>query len=65
MGTDPDLTSQIEEALDELGRFPLIDALYGRRSRRFPLGGEIPDGPLAYRSRHTRCRCPRSSGCWC
>ena len=24
-------------------------ALYGRRSRRFPLGGEIPDGPLAYR----------------
>ena len=52
MGTDPDLTSQIEEALDELGRFPLIDALYGRRSRRFPLGGEIPDGPLAYRSRH-------------
>ena len=52
MGTDPDLTSQIEEALEELGRFPLIDALYGRRSRRFPVGGEIPDGPLAYRSRH-------------
>ena len=52
MGTEPDLTSQIAEALDELGRFPLVEALYGRRSRRFPLGGEIPDGPLAYRSRH-------------
>src|SRR5262249_32665836 len=24
----------------------------GRRSRRFALGGEIPDGPLAYRSEH-------------
>ena len=65
MGTEPDLTSQIAEALDELSRFPLVEALYGRRSRRFPLGGEIPDGPLAYRSRHDPCRCPRSSGCWC
>ncbi len=46
------LTPQIRDALAELGRFPLLDALYGRRSRRFPLGGEIPDGPLAYRSRH-------------
>jgi hypothetical protein len=39
-------------ALAELAQFPLLDALYGRRSRRFPLGGEIPDGPLAYRSNH-------------
>src|SRR6476620_7189358 len=52
MGTEPDLTPEIEKALDELGRFPLVEALYGRRSRRFPLGGEIPDGPLAYRSEH-------------
>jgi hypothetical protein len=29
-----------------------VEALFGRRSRRFTLGGEIPDGPLAYRSRH-------------
>ncbi len=41
-----------EQALAELARFPLIDALFGRRSRRFPMGGEIPDGPLAYSSRH-------------
>jgi hypothetical protein len=46
------MPERTQRALDELARFPLLDALYGRRSRRFPLGGEIPDGPLAYRSRH-------------
>ena len=40
------------EALRELAAFPLVEALFGRRSRRFALGDEIPDGPLAYRSRH-------------
>ena len=42
----------IDAALAELTRFPLLDALYGRRSRRFPMGGAIPDGPLAYASKH-------------
>ena len=37
-------------ALRELAAFPLVEALFGRRSRRFALGDEIPDGPLAYRS---------------
>lgn len=37
--------------LADLATFPLVDALFGRRSRRFALGDEIPDGPLAYRSR--------------
>lgn len=37
--------------LEETLRFPLIEALLGRRSRRFPLGGRIPDGPLAFTSR--------------
>lgn len=32
--------------------FPLIEALHGRRARRFSYGAEIPDGPLAYRSEH-------------
>ncbi|MCA9880029.1 MAG: hypothetical protein KC442_19680 [Thermomicrobiales bacterium] len=32
--------------------FPLLDALFGRRSRRFGLGMSIPDGPLAYTSAH-------------
>ncbi|MGI8312450.1 hypothetical protein [Saccharopolyspora hattusasensis] len=40
------------EALQELAAFPLVEALFGRRSRRFALGDEIPDGPLAYRSKH-------------
>ena len=45
-------TTAETEALRELAAFPLLEALYGRRSRRFGLGGAIPDGPLAYRSRH-------------
>jgi hypothetical protein len=40
------------DPLAELAAFPLVEALYGRRSRRFALGDEIPDGPLAYRSQH-------------
>ena len=37
--------------LVEASRFPLVDAIRGRRSRRFALGAEIPGGPLAYRSK--------------
>jgi len=52
-GRSDDLSGEkLRRALEELATFPLVDALYGRRSRRFPLGGEIPDGRLAYRSRH-------------
>ncbi len=32
--------------------FPLLQALLGRRARRFALGASIPDGPLAHTSRH-------------
>lgn len=32
--------------------FPLLEALLGRRARRFFLGASIPDGPLAYTSSH-------------
>jgi hypothetical protein len=46
------LTDAQRTALGRLAAFPLLDALYGRRSRRFPLGGEIPDGPLAFASAH-------------
>lgn len=38
--------------LDEMVRFPLVDALLGRRSRRFFMGAEIPDGVFRYRSKH-------------
>lgn len=37
-------------ALSDLLQFPFLNALFGRRARRFGLGMEIPSGPLAYRS---------------
>ncbi|SFL07803.1 hypothetical protein [Geodermatophilus ruber] len=43
---------ELADPLADLATFPLVEALFGRRSRRFALGDEIPDGPLAYRSRH-------------
>src|SRR5215211_4139947 len=51
LGSEQPTTTEAE-ALSELAEFPLVKALYGRRSRRFALCDEIPDGPLAYRSRH-------------
>ena len=38
--------------MEDLLKFPFVDALFGRRSRRFFRGAEIPDGALAYKSRH-------------
>ena len=38
--------------LQDLLEFPLVEALYGRRARRFSLGSSIPDGPLAFTSQH-------------
>jgi hypothetical protein len=35
----------------ELSNFGLIEALLGRRSRRFFMGAEIPDGVFAYKSK--------------
>jgi hypothetical protein len=40
------------QGLKDMLAFGLIEALLGRRSRRFFLGAEIPDGVLAYKSRH-------------
>jgi len=36
----------------DLLNFGLVEALLGRRSRRFFRGAEIPDGVLAYKSKH-------------
>jgi hypothetical protein len=38
--------------LETAAQFPLFEAIHGRRARRFALGDEIPDGPLAFKSRH-------------
>jgi hypothetical protein len=42
----------VPPGLADLFEFPLVSALLGRRSRRFFMGAEIPDGVFAYRSRH-------------
>lgn len=42
----------VPSGLHDMLSFPLMEALLGRRSRRFFLGAEIPDGVFAYRSRH-------------
>ncbi len=39
-----------DDPLFTLNRFPLMEAIFGRRSRRFGLGMEIPSGPLSYKS---------------
>lgn len=38
--------------LEALAHYPLLDALRGRRSRRFGLGMAMDCGPFAYKSRH-------------
>ncbi|MGW5348953.1 PLP-dependent cysteine synthase family protein [Streptomyces sp. NPDC004031] len=44
------LSGQEREAIAGLLRFPLLAAVNGRRSRRFPVGGRIPSGELAFTS---------------
>ncbi|WP_223884986.1 hypothetical protein [Nocardia colli] len=46
------LTEAERSALHGLAGFPLLDAIHGRRSRRFPMGGAIPAGPLTFASKH-------------
>src|SRR5258705_4597820 len=41
------------ELLDLAWSYPLFEALYGRRSRRFGLRFEIPGGPLRCQAAHT------------
>jgi len=38
MTVDAERPTHQSEALQDLGAFPLVEALYGRRSRRFALG---------------------------
>jgi hypothetical protein len=44
-GTSP------SELLDEMWNYPLFQALYGRRSRRFGLGFAMAEGPYQFQSR--------------
>jgi hypothetical protein len=45
-----DSYSPLPRGLVEAATFPLIEAIHGRRSRRFAKGTSIPNGPLAYTS---------------
>src|SRR4029077_2794340 len=38
--------------LNAAWNYPLFEALYGRRSRRFGLGFEMPEGPFRHKSPH-------------
>jgi hypothetical protein len=38
--------------LDQAWNYPLFEALYRRRSRRFGLGFEMPEGPFRHKSTH-------------
>ena len=46
------ISQDLSETLNDLLKFPLIEAIRGRRSRRFCLGAEIPDGVLSFKSKH-------------
>lgn len=53
MGTDDEaatMTTAVGELLNEVWDYPLFEALYGRRSRRFGVGFEIAEGPFQYKS---------------
>lgn len=41
---------KVPPGFQDMASFPLIEAFLGRRSRRFFMGAEIPDGVLAYKS---------------
>jgi hypothetical protein len=42
----------LNETLNDLLKFPLAQAIAGRRARRFCMGAEIPDGSLSFKSKH-------------
>lgn len=43
---------EVPRGLERMMDFGLVEALLGRRSRRFFMGAEIPDGVFAYKSKH-------------
>jgi len=49
---DPLSKEKQDALLADLWKFPLFEALFGRRARRFGYGMEIPHGPFAYKSKH-------------
>jgi hypothetical protein len=46
------ITDPLKNTLNDFLKFPLSEAIVGRRARRFCVGAEIPDGVLSYKSKH-------------
>ena len=46
------ISQNLNDTLNDLLKFPLVEAIAGRRARRFCMGAEIPDGVLAFKSKH-------------
>ena len=43
---------KLGKTLNDMLKFPLMEAIAGRRARRFCLGAEIPEGVLVFKSKH-------------
>ncbi|MGH2755527.1 MAG: hypothetical protein ACRDLB_14005, partial [Actinomycetota bacterium] len=52
MATVESRPTTLPTGFEDVLSFPLSAALFGRRARRFSMGATIPDGSLAYGSRH-------------
>jgi hypothetical protein len=46
------INPDLKETLNDVLKFPLTEAIAGRRARRFCMGAKIPDGVLAFKSKH-------------
>jgi hypothetical protein len=46
------ITDPLKNTLNDFLKFPLSEAIVGRRARRFCVGAETPDGVLSYKSKH-------------
>jgi hypothetical protein len=46
------INDALKSTLNDFLKFPLSEAIAGRRARRFCMGAEIPDGVLSFKSKH-------------
>jgi hypothetical protein len=46
------INKDLKNTLNDFLKFPLSEAIEGRRAMRFCLGAEIPDGVLSFKSKH-------------
>ena len=46
------ISEALNNTLNDFLKYPLSEAIAGRRSRRFCIGAQIPDGVLSFKSKH-------------